>query len=62
MLFFQAFKTSPVLLLAVLLYKLPIIASFFTISSASYIDLLYNLATIYTELMALRERVIVKAL
>ncbi len=62
MFFFQAFKTSPVLLLAVLLCKLLIVASLFAISSASYIDLLYNLATIYAELVALRERVVVKAL
>jgi len=51
-----------ILLLAVLLYKLLIIISLFAISSASYIDLLYNLATTYIELAALRERVVVKAL
>ena len=55
-------STSLVLLLAVLLYKLPIITSLFAISSIFYIDLLYSPATTYAELAALRERVVIKAL
>ena len=55
-------STSLILLLTVLLYKLPIVASLFTISSAFYIDSLYNLATGYTQLAALRKRVIIKVL
>ena len=46
----------------VLFYKLLIIISLFIISTVFYIDLLYNLATSYIELVALRERVVVKAL
>ena len=54
--------TSLVLLLAVLLYKLPVVTSLSAISSAFYIDSLYNPATTNIELAALRERVVVKAL
>ena len=55
-------STSFILLLTVLFYKLLIVASLFAISSVSYIDLLCNPATSYTEFIALRERVVVKVL
>jgi len=55
-------STSLVYLLIVLLYKLLVVISLFAISSALYIDLLYNLATTYIELAALRERIVIKAL
>ena len=55
-------STSLILLLTVIFYKFLVVASLFTINSAFYIDLLCDLATIYTELAALRECVVVKAL
>ena len=51
-----------ILLLVVLLYKLLIIVNFFVISFIFYIDLLYNPATSYIELAALKECVVVKVL
>ena len=51
-----------IFLLAVLFYKLLIVVSLFTINTASYINLLCNSATSYTEFMALREYVVVKVL
>src|SRR6202789_993867 len=53
-------STSLILLLVVLLYKLLIVVSLFTISTASHINSLCNPVTSYTELMALRECVVVK--